>query len=105
MGNVCLRPVICRITGVGNEHSAWSSALEVSIGRACAVTFAVSSDLVFDQASEDLPALARAPRGTHIGELGASWLGTLPPQFVPLYDYDSVYAFCATVDALRRRFA
>ena len=90
---------------VGTEHSAWSRALEENFGRACAVTFAVSSDLLSDQAADDLAALARERRGTHVGELGASWLdGTLPLQFVPQYDYNFVYALHAAVDTLRTRF-
>jgi transcriptional regulator with XRE-family HTH domain len=90
---------------IDRSHDAWSEALEKDWGRACAVTFAVGSDLLGDQLAEDLTALAREPRGTHLGQLAASWLdGQLPPQFVPRYDYEFIYTLRAAVGTLRERF-
>lgn len=90
---------------VGPGHRAWSAALEHQFGRAGAATFAVGSDILLDHANEDLAELRRRPRGTHLGQLDASWLiDTLPPQFVPRYDYDFVYALVSTVSSLQRRF-
>jgi hypothetical protein len=46
--------------------------------------------------TDDLKALAKEPRGTHLGQLAASWFdGFLPPQFLPRYD---------SVGRLRSRF-
>jgi hypothetical protein len=90
----------------GHGHEAWSEAINELYGRACAITFAVGSDLVFDHLNDDLEALAKEPRGTHLGQLAASWFdGDLPPQFVPRYDYEFVYGLRAAVSRLRSRFA
>jgi transcriptional regulator with XRE-family HTH domain len=90
----------------GNDHEAWSEAINELYGRAGAITFAVGSDLVFDQLGDDLKALAKEPRGTHLGQLAVSWFdGHLPPQFVTRYDYEFVYGLRAAVCRLRSRFA
>lgn len=90
---------------VDDSHIAWSEALDEIYGRACATTFAVGSDLIRDHLADDLRALAEHARGTHLGQLAASWLdGELPPQFVPRYDYEFVYGLKAAVDRLRQRF-
>jgi hypothetical protein len=90
---------------VDESHEAWSEALNELYGRACATTFAAGSDLLRDHLSDDLEALARHPRGTHLGQLEMSWLdGLLPPQFVPRYDYEFVYSLRAAVNRLRQRF-
>lgn len=91
---------------LGEEHVAWSATLDELYGRACAATFAFGSDLVLDHLGDDLAELARMPRGTHIGQLVASWFeGELPPQFVPRYDYEFMYKLRATVKRLQLRFA
>jgi transcriptional regulator with XRE-family HTH domain len=91
---------------IDHGHQAWSGALEELYGRACATAFAVGSDLICDHLADDLRALAEYPRGTHLGQLAASWLdGELPPQFLPRYDYEFVFGLRATADELRRRFA
>lgn len=93
------------MTSVGEGHAAWSRALEERFGRACAITFAVGSDVLGDQIRDDLSELSSRPRGTHIGELPTSWLdGSLPKQFVPRYDYDLIYSLAAAVEDLRLRF-
>ena len=47
-----------------------------------------------DNIEQDLESLSHKARGTHIGELDDSWLkDSLPPQFLPLYDYDFLYYF------------
>lgn len=94
------------LSTVNRDHRAWSAVLEENFGRECAVTFAVGSDVLEDQISDDLSSLAEQPRGTHLGQLSASWLdGNLPPQFVPRYDYELVYALKAAVNTLRARFS
>lgn len=60
---------------------------------------------MYDQISDDLIELARRPKGTHIGELDASWLdGSLPAQFAMNYDYEFMYRLRAVVTRLRDRF-
>lgn len=94
------------LRNVDHSHEAWSEALNKRHGRACAISFAIGSDLMCDHLAEDLEALAEQPRGTHVGQLAASWLdGDLPRQFVPRYDYEFVYGLKAAVDRLRKRFA
>lgn len=93
-----------RLRTVSDEHEAWSESLQEFHGRACAITFAVGSDLLIDHAREDLESLSREPRGTHIGQLGHSWfVGDLPAQFLPRYDYDFMYSLLAAGHALRKR--
>ena len=90
---------------VDSSHRAWSDALRERYGEACATAFAVGTDVIGDQLADDLRALASQPRGTHLGELAASWFdGELPPQFVPRYDYEFVYGLKAAVDRLPDRF-
>jgi len=90
---------------VGEDHPAWSRALEQFYGRACAVTFAVGSDLLIDSITEDLEALARQPRWTHVGQLEISWIGDmLPPQFRTRYDYEFMYSFKWAAESLRKQF-
>ncbi|MET8797199.1 helix-turn-helix transcriptional regulator [Nocardia sp. NPDC004568] len=91
---------------VDRDHRAWSAVLEEKFGQECAVTFAVGSDVLSDQVRDDLAKLAEQPRGAHLGQLSTSWLdGHLPPQFVPRYDYELVYALQAAVNTLRARFS
>jgi hypothetical protein len=91
---------------VDDSHQAWSEAVNERYGRVAATTFAVGSDVVLDQLSDDIEALAKEPRGTHIGQLAASWFGGgLPPQFLTRYDYEFVYGLRAAVSRLRSRFA
>jgi transcriptional regulator with XRE-family HTH domain len=91
---------------VDSSHEAWSSTLDELYGQTCATAFAVGSDLVYDHLVDDLQALAKEPRGTHLGQLPVSWLdGDLPAQFVPRYDYEFVYELKGAVKRLRRRFA
>jgi transcriptional regulator with XRE-family HTH domain len=90
---------------IDETHAAWSSALEEDFGRTCAVSFAIGYDLLHDYAAEDLAELSRLPSGTHIGELGASWLAdSLPPQFLTRYDYEFIYSFKQTLDIIRKKF-
>ncbi len=71
-------------------------------GSATAACFAIGSDIVLDQAREDLEALSSMPLHSHLGELGASWLvDNLPAQFLTRYDYEFVYALRHSVERLR----
>jgi len=89
--------------------SCWSSPKRANsrkIGPLPLLQADVGSRHACCRASDDLTELARRPRGTHLGELDASWLdGDLPLQFVPRYDYEFVHGLIATTDVLRQRFA
>ena len=88
--------------GQYQRHEAWSPFLAENFGIAAAVSFVVGSDLLLDAIQEDLEALAALPRGSHIGQISASWLDDLlPPQFLMRYDYEFLYSLRAA--AVRQR--
>ena len=83
-------------------HEAWSSYLEEEFGETAAASFAVGSDILLDYIKEDLEALSSRPKGTHIGELDASWLASiLPPQFLMEYTYEFLYLMKTSLIHLR----
>ena len=74
------------------KSKVWPQALADSLGDAAALSFVIGSDILFDYIHQDLQALSRKPRGTHVGELELSWMKEcLPPQFLMRYDYDFLY--------------
>lgn len=75
------------------KREIWPQALADLLGDAAAISFVIGSDILFDCISQDLQALSRKPRGTHVGELELSWMKEcLPPQFLMRYDYDFLYS-------------
>ena len=90
------------LSGIDESHKAWSTYLYNTYGRITAASFALGSDIVLDHAKEDLAELSTRPKGTHLGELGFSWLaGDLPPQFLTRYDYEFMYALVFFIKRLR----
>ncbi|MDO4536791.1 MAG: helix-turn-helix transcriptional regulator [Coriobacteriales bacterium] len=88
---------------VDETHAAWSSQLKEEFGAATAAFFAVGSDIVLDYANEDVKTLSSMPRGTHLGEIGTSWLvDNLPEQFLTRYDYEFVFALRHSIKRLRK---
>lgn len=76
------------------KQNTWPKGLANAFGDAAALSFVIGSDILLDNIEQDLDTLSRKPRGTHIGELDCSWLeNSLPPQFLPQYDYDFLYYF------------
>lgn len=74
------------------DHEAWSSYLEQCFGVGAALSFAIGSDIIYDYIRQDIEELSSMPKGSHIGELGVSWMiDALPKQFLPEYDYDFLY--------------
>ncbi len=74
------------------RHEAWSKYLETEYGVVAALSFSIGSDILLDYIQQDLGELAKQPRGTHIGQLGTSFLESLlPEQFLMNYDYDFLY--------------
>lgn len=89
---------------INESNEVWPAWLSESYGKKAAVSFVVGSDLLLDYLKEDLTALSSKPRGTHIGELGASWLdGDLPEQFKTRYDYEFIFALLCVVEKYRKQ--
>ncbi|MCD2491676.1 helix-turn-helix domain-containing protein [Lacrimispora sp. NSJ-141] len=84
------------------KREIWSSYLENTFGELAAASFVIGSDILLDHLHEDMEALSSMPKGSHIGEIGASWLESLlPPQFLMRYDYDFLYVLHAAVVQLQ----
>lgn len=84
------------------KYKAWSKSLERRFGLGAAMSFAIGSDLLLDHLNEDLAELAALPIGTHIGQLGASWLkDILPAQFLMEYNYEFLHLMKCTLRGLR----
>lgn len=84
------------------EHEAWSDYLYQNLGPSAAVSFAIGSDIISDFINEDLSALSEKPKGTHIGELGTSFISSLlPEQFLMEYDYQFMYLLSNTVNLMK----
>lgn len=87
---------------VYKNSGVWSKYLADRFGDLAAISFVIGSDILSDNISQDLEALSSMARGTHIGQLGASWLELdLPRQFIMRYDYEFLYTFQSTVNRLR----
>lgn len=90
------------IQSIGEDHPAWSAYLAAAFGRKVAVSFCIGSDILGDEIRMDLEALAKLPRGAHLGMLDVSLvLDYLPVQFVPRYDYEFMYTLWQRLALLR----
>jgi Helix-turn-helix domain len=86
------------------EGAGYSRALAADYGQACARVFALGYDFVSDWLKDDIDSLSTMPRGTHLGELGHSWLaGELPARWLTRYDYEFCYRLRGVVEDLRWR--
>ena len=84
------------------RHEAWSKYLEDTFGDIAAISFVIGSDILLDYINGDLGDLSKQPAGTHIGQLGTSFLEKmLPEQFLMNYDYEFLYALRAELILLR----
>ncbi len=84
------------------QHEAWSKYLEDRFGEVAALSFSIGSDILLDYIEDDLNELSKLPKGTHIGQLGTSFLdGILPEQFLMNYDYEFLYAMKSNLIRLR----
>lgn len=84
-------------------HEAWSTYIEKEYGTSAAVSFVVGIDILLDHVDMDLEELSEMPAGTHVGELGASFLvDALPPQFLMKYDYNFIYVLRSNVLKIKR---
>lgn len=86
------------------NHKAWSKYLEENFGETAAASFVIGSDMLLDYINEDLQELSSRGKGTHIGQLDASYLATvLPPQFLMEYNYEFMYRMKTSLTDLRAR--
>ena len=84
------------------NHEAWSSYIMDTFGKLAAISFAIGSDILLDYLEEDMEKLSSMPRGSHVGEIGVSWLASLlPSQFLMRYDYEFLYVLRDTVTRFR----
>ena len=86
------------------KSDVWSEFLEEEFGETAAASFVIGSDILLDDIDQDLRELARMPKGTHIGQLGSSFLADeLPQQFLMEYNYNFMYAMKANLEQLRMK--
>ena len=84
------------------KHEAWSQYLADNFGEAVAISFVIGSDILLDHLQQDINELSSMPKGSHLGEIGASWLeSNLPPQFLMRYDYDFLYVLQSVITRFR----
>jgi len=74
------------------NHKYWSKYIENVFGEIAAASFVMGAEILLDYIYMDMEELEKLPKGSHIGQIDASWILTyLPEQFVPEYDYDFLY--------------
>jgi len=84
------------------KSEAWSQYLANSFGEFAAASFVIGSDILLDNLQQDIHELSSMPKGSHLGEIGTSWLEPdLPPQFLMRYDYNFLYILRATITHFR----
>ena len=82
----------------------WSKIIEKEYGETAALSFIIGSELLEDYIITDIDELSKMPKGSHIGELGASLLvDRLPKQFLIRYDYEFLFAMQWTLNNLKIR--
>ncbi len=70
----------------------WSTDLANRYGESAALAFAIGADLLAEFCEEDLEALAKMPKDSHMGQLNCSHLRYyLPEQFLTRYNYEFYY--------------
>lgn len=86
------------------NHKAWSLFLEKNYGTIAALSFAVGSDILLDHIEEDMREMSSLPIGSHIGQIGYSFLEhSLPEQFLMQYNYEFLYQMKCVLNDLRHR--
>ncbi|MDY4771644.1 MAG: helix-turn-helix transcriptional regulator [Lachnospiraceae bacterium] len=85
------------------NHEAWSKYIADCFGEVAAVSFAIGSDILMDYIKEDMTELLKMPKGTHIGQIGVSYLvDILPQQFCMEYNYEFLYALHTLIVRFRK---
>jgi len=74
------------------KSKTWSPFLEEHFGKYVALSFVNGSAWLLDEINEDLAALSKMPRGSHIGEIPSSLISSImPEQFLVRYDYEFMF--------------
>jgi len=85
------------------KSEAWSPHLAERFGMYAALSFVIGSDILLDHIEEDLNALSEMPRGSHIGEIPASFISSsMPQQFLMRYDYEFMWVLRQTLLRFRK---
>ena len=85
------------------KSEMWSPFLEENYGKYVALSFVIGSDILLDEINEDLAALSKMPRGSHIGEIPSSFISSImPEQFLVRYDYEFMFALRQTLIYFRK---
>jgi transcriptional regulator with XRE-family HTH domain len=75
------------------KKDTWSPYLEKHFGKYAALSFVIGSSILLDEINENLAALSKMPRGSHIGEIPDSFISSImPEQFLVRYDYEFIFA-------------
>jgi len=75
------------------NSKSWSPYLAEFFGNHAALSFVIGSDILLDEISSDIAALAEMPKGSHIGEVPSSFVSSImPQQFLMRYDYEFMWA-------------
>jgi transcriptional regulator with XRE-family HTH domain len=86
------------------KSETWSPFLEEHYGKYAALSFVIGSDILLDDINDDLAALSKMPRGSHIGEIPCSIIATImPEQFLVRYDYEFMFALRQTLIWIRKK--
>ncbi len=92
------------LCGPEAEGDSYSSFLSEEYSESFARLVKAGIDITRDELRDDIESLAREPKGTHLGQLGASWFeGRLPARWLMHYDYDFMCRLRARLDTLRIR--
>jgi len=85
------------------KSETWSPYLEKHFGKYAAVSFVIGSGILLDEINEDLTALSKMRRGSHLGEIPDSFISSImPEQFLVRYDYEFMFALRQTLIHLRK---
>lgn len=92
------------LCGPEAEGDTYSAFLSEEYSESFARIVRAGFDITRDELRDDIESLAREPKGTHLGQLGASWFeGRLPARWLMHYDYDFMCRLLARLDTLRMR--
>jgi len=84
------------------KSETWSAYLEEHFGKYAALSFVIGSDILLDEINEDISALSKMPKGSHIGESPSSFISPImPEQFLVRYDYEFMIALRQTLIRFR----
>jgi transcriptional regulator with XRE-family HTH domain len=85
------------------NNEVWSPYLMERFGKYAAISFVIGSEILLDEIDDDLAALSKMPKGSHIGEIPSSFISPImPEQFLMRYDYEFMWALRHSLIHLRK---